>query len=354
MKRDPTGRGPDDAKRELEEFFRDEMRLARAESPGFEELAAYVEGRLDPQASALLEERMEADATLRQEVEDLRTLRAQMARPRSTAPRQLAWRIGLLAAAAAAVFLWLRPSTVKAPGGPSVPPSPAPVAALKDGGLRLALSAGGALSGAPSLEPSLRDAVAAALRGALPAPPSLEALSGGGGTLMGAGPGPADFAPVSPLATRVLADQPTFRWTPHPRARAYEVAVFDSDLRRQLASGPVAAAEWRPAKALPRGRTYLWQVTALAGGERVTVPVPPAPEARFEVAGDAVLSEVDRRRASAPGSHLVAAIAFVEAGLLDDAEPELRALAADNPDSPEARRLLDALNRLRRRAEAPR
>ena len=144
------------------------------------------------------------------------------------------------------------------------------------------------------------------------------------------------------------ADRPTFRWSAHPDARRYEVAVFDQDLRRQLASGPVEGTDWTPAKPLARGRTYLWQVTALAGRERVTAPAPPAPEARFEVASSAVLAEVEHERAQAPTSHLVAALAFVQAGLLDDAEDELRALAADNPGSPEVTRLREALRTLRR------
>jgi hypothetical protein len=44
----------------------------------------------------------------------------------------------------------------------------------------------------------------------------------------------------------------------------------------------------------------------------------------------------------------VAALALVEAGLLDDADAELAALAADNPGSAEAARLQDGLKRLRR------
>jgi hypothetical protein len=88
-------------------------------------------------------------------------------------------------------------------------------------------------------------------------------------------------------------------------------------------------------------------VTALAGGRRITAPAPPAPEARFEVAAAEVLAAVEARRAQAPASHLVAVIALVEAGLLDDADAELGALAADNPGSPEVARLRESLARLR-------
>lgn len=345
MKRDPND------KRQLEEFFRGELRLSRAEAPSFDDLAAYVEGRLDPEERALLEERIAADATLRQEVDDLRALHAQMARPRRAAIRSLPLRVAVLAAAAAvaavAVTLWRRPAEdVSRPGGTVITPFQALMPVLKDGELQLAVAADGAVSGLSSLDPTMREAVTVALRGALPVPQGIEALQSGPATLMGTQT-TAAFAPQSPLGTRVGTDRPTFRWAPHPEARTYEVAVFDPDLQKQLASGPVAGTEWTPTKALPRGRTYLWQVTALAGGERVTAPAPPAPEARFEVTGPAVLADVEKRRVQAPRSHLVATIAFVQAGLLDDAEAELRALAGDNPGSPEVARLRESLAALR-------
>jgi hypothetical protein len=319
-------------KRQLEEFFRDELRLSRAEAPSFEDVAAYVDGRLDSEQRARLEERMDSDPVLRQEVEDLQALQAQMARFRGARVRPLPF--AALAAAAAiaavAVILWRRP-----PLDPTPVASPSPVV--------VATSTDGDLS---HLDPGMRDAVAAARRGTLPAPRGLESLRSGPATLMGPETA-AVFGPQSPLGTRVSADAPTLRWTAYPGATAYEVAVFDQDLRKQIASGPVAATEWTPAKPLARGRRYLWQVTALAGGRRVTAPAPPAPEARFEVVGADVLAEVEARRAQAPASHLVAVIALVEAGLLDDAETELEALAADNPASPEVDRLRQSLARLR-------
>ena len=321
-----------DPKRQLEGFFRDELRLSRAEAPSFDDLAAYVEGRLDSEQRALLEERMADHPVLRQEVEDLRALRAQMARARPEQGRR--WPFAALAAAAAiaavAVILWRRP--------PLEPPrvasrSPVVVATRKDGDLS-------------HLDPAMRDAVDAARRGTLPAPRGLDSVVAASGTLMGPET-VAAFGPRSPLGTRVSTDRPTFRWAAHPQARSYEVAVFDQDLRKQLASGPVAATEWTPANPLARGRAYLWQVTALVGGRRVTAPAPPAPEARFAVAGADVLAAVEARRAQAPASHLVALIAFVEAGLLDEAEVELGALAADNPGSPEIDRLRESLATLR-------
>jgi hypothetical protein len=273
--------------------------------------------------------------------------------------RSLPLRLAALAAAAAvaavAVTLWRRPAEdVSRPGGQVVTPFHSLMPVLKDGDLQLDVAADGVIWGLSSLDPTMRAAVTAALRGALPAPQGLEPLQSGPATLMGTETTPT-FAPQSPLGTRVGTDRPTFRWTPHPAATRYEVAVFDSDLQKQLASGSIAGTEWTPTKPLARGRTYLWQVTALAGGQRVTAPAPPAPEARFAVAGADVMAEVEKRRAQAPASHLVAAVALVEAGLLDDAEAELDALAADNPGSPEVARLRESLAALRRpRPEDPR
>lgn len=354
MKRDPTddGRALGTERRTLEKFFRDELRGSVADAPSFDDLAAYVEGRLDREERALLEERLASDPELRQEVDDLRTLHRQMARPRGTLRWLRPLPLAALAAAATvavmAVMSWRRPPIEVPPAVGSAGSSPAAIASVKDGDRHLALSADGAVSGWPGLDAGLRAAVTDALRGTLPAPQGLAPLQSRPGALMGTESPGATFALRSPLGTRVSTDRPTLRWTPPPGARTYEVAVYDQDLRQQLASGPVAGTEWTPATPLARGKTYLWQVSAVTPSGRITAPAPPAPEARFEVASPAVMAEVEHRRAPAPASHLVAALAFVQAGLLDDAEAELQALAADNPGSPEVARLREALRTLRR------
>src|SRR5262245_24200317 len=102
-----------DPRRQLEDFFRDELRQSIAGAPSFDELADYVDGRLDPEARALLEERLAADPALRQEVQDLRELHAQMARPRDVTKRPFRVRTAVLTAAlaaAASLVLWLRPA----------------------------------------------------------------------------------------------------------------------------------------------------------------------------------------------------------------------------------------------------
>jgi hypothetical protein len=343
---------PEDDRRRLEAFFRDELRRGSAESPSFDDVAAYIEDRLDPEQRAALEERMAGDPTLRQEAEDLRVLRAQMLSSRPAATRRRPFALAGLAAAAAvaAVAFWLGTPRERRPveNGTRPPVAAAPVATLKDGDLRLTLSADGAVSGLPAVDPKLRDAIGGALRGALRAPQGLDSLRSGPLTLLGGTSVAAAFAPVTPLGTRVASDRPAFRWAAYPNARSYEVSVFDQDLQKRAGSGPIAGTHWTPERPLPRGRTYLWQVTALTARGRVIAPAPPAPEARFEVVDAGVLAKLEQQRAGAPGSRLLAAIVFSEAGLLDDADVELQALAADNPGSPQLDRLREALRDLRR------
>jgi hypothetical protein len=336
-----------DDRRQFHGFFRDELRRAEAESPSFDDLAAYVEGRLSAEEALELEERLAEDDTLRAEVEGLREVHAQMTRPPVEAPGRRPWTWAALAAAAAVagLALWLAPRPdPRVDGEARVPP----LAALRDGALRIALAADGSVSGLPSTSGVDRAAVADALRGVLPRPEGAKALRNGRSALMGAaGGGGARFAPQSPVGTRVATDRPTFRWTSHPDARSYQVAVFDRDVRQQVESGPVTATEWQSPRALATGRVYLWQVTAQTSRGPVAVPAAPEPEARFEVAAPALLAEVERRRSPAPASHLLGLLAFVQAGLFDDAGRELEALARENPGSPEVAALRERLAALR-------
>jgi hypothetical protein len=336
-------------RRRLEGFFRDELRAAEADAPSFDELAAYVEGRLSPAEGAELEERIAADSVLRREVELLRELRDELARPQAPAAARRSWPWMTLAAAAAVAVIawWLLPRAGTPPGGGPGAPSPAPIAAVSDGDERVVLLEGGALIGLPGVDPDLRTAAAAALRGELPAPPDLRSLRSERSALMGQASGMPSFAPEAPVGTRVSTARPTLRWSPHPDATAYEVKVFDQDFNEQAAGGPIAGTEWQPDRDLAAGRVYLWLVTALTRRGRVSAPAAPQPEARFEVADPTLMAQVARRRGGAPSSHLVAALAFLEAGLLDDADVELQALATANPGAPRVSVLRDRLRALR-------
>jgi hypothetical protein len=261
--------------------------------------------------------------------------------------RPPAFLVGVAAAAPiAALTLWLVRGTTRGPGARGVEQAaaaPSSATALRDGEFRVALSATGAVSGLPSLPPDLRDGVVAVLRGALPPRNDLAGLRAATSPLLGSQSGRGGFGPLSPVGTRVSSDRPAFRWRTHPEALTYEVAVFDADLRKHAESGPVTGTTWTPARALPRGRVYLWQVSASVNSRRLTAPAPPAPEARFEVASSDAVREVENVRAAAPSSHLVGLVALLRAGFLEEAEAELEALALENPASPTIARLRDRL-----------
>ena len=88
---------------------------------------------------------------------------------------------------------------------------------------------------------------------------------------------------TAPIGTFVLDDRPTFRWRPHDGATGYRVEVYDTSFDRVADSGWITTAEWTPPAALTRGETYLWQLTVRSSAGDVTMPKPPAPEARFAI-----------------------------------------------------------------------
>lgn len=217
---------------------------------------------------------------------------------------------------------------------PSGPPQPAILASLRDAGGTIELDSHGALRGLDAASPEERNLVREALaQRSLPAGPNLSAEPPG--VLLGP-PGsaaPPPFSPLGPLNTRVLSDRPVFTWQPYPGAAHYQVLVTNETLDPQARSAPITATEWQPETPLPRGAILLWQVRAWRGGEMVSAPAPPAPPARFEIAGKPIVDRLEQLRTSARPSHLLAAVLCAREGLRDEAAKELQALARENPDS---------------------
>jgi hypothetical protein len=153
-------------------------------------------------------------------------------------------------------------------------------------------------------------------------------LIGQRGVLLGAASEAKTFEVAAPVGTVVLGDRPTFRWQAMGGAKQYVVAVFDENFEKVAGSAPVAGTEWQPEAPLPRGRMYIWQVSAQMGNRTVRAPQPPAPEARFEIAGADAAGALDTARRLHPGNHLLLAVLLAKAGALDDAARELDALGA--------------------------
>jgi putative zinc finger protein len=252
--------------------------------PTFDELAGYVDGQLDPISREVVDSHLEGCQRCRRELRDLQAF----AKPASSRR----WWIGGagIAAALALAFFLMRPA----------PPT-----------RELHI---------PQYALNLR-AQTMALRGRTT---------------------PGGPEPLAPLGAVVINNQPSFTWNRVPNAR-YRVEVFDTKFRSVTASGLLDATRWTPSAPLPRGGTYLWQVTAVTPSGSVTAPQPPSPEARFLVLDAPHADELARLEKSEARPSLALGVAYAEAGVLDAAERELRAV-----DSAEARRFLRALEQTAR------
>jgi hypothetical protein len=199
----------------------------------------------------------------------------------------------------------------------------------------------------PELAPEQRDAIQLAVAGHKFVRASvLDRLISKRGVLLGEPGEPKTFDLSAPLGTAVINDHPTFRWQAARGATHYVVSVFDDSFHKVAESPAVSATEWQPAKPLARGRIYLWQVSATIGGEIIRSPVPPAPEARFQVAGADAAAAVEKARQEHPGNHLLLAVLLAKNGALDESALELDALAGSDPAT--AKGLRESLAEIRK------
>jgi hypothetical protein len=262
--------------------------------------------------------------------EEVRDLQAFIARSTPAGGRRWRWTAGALAAAAVLIvgiaLGWLSRSN-----------GARPVASLVDASGVVTLDSRGSLAGVDALGDSDRERVRQAIHtGRLSLPSTLSALNDRGGALLG----PADAPPfrvVAPLGMVVLDTQPTLRWTPLAGAAAYIVTLQEQTTGHTISSSPLTRDQWVVDHPLTRGATYTWQVAgSVQGGAEMVAPRPPAPAARFRVLDAQAASQLQ----TLPASHLVRGILYANAGLVADAERELAALSAQNPDSEIASTLL--------------
>jgi hypothetical protein len=243
-----------------------------------------------------------------------------------------------------------------APSSPEPVPSPpeaaAAVAQLNDGGGRLTLDREGTLSGADGLPHAYREMLKGALADRrIERSPQLNGLSRPGSSLMSSDASGAEFSVLDPAGSVLLTDRPTFRWSELEGATGYVVEVYDAGFNLVATSPRLDARSWSAPRTLPRGKVYSWQVTAFKDGQEIKSPRPPAPQAKFRVLDRAKADELARARRAYPSSHLTLGLLYARAGLLKEAEQELRLLQRANPDSELARGLLRRVQALRRRSE---
>ena len=156
---------------------------------------------------------------------------------------------------------------------------------------------------------------------------------------------------IEPVGNVLLTARPTFRWSPMEGATGYVVEVYDGKFNLVATSPQLTGHSWAAPQSLARGNVYAWQVKAFKDGQEVTSPRPPAPQAKFRILDRAKANELAKARRAYPSSHLTLGLLYAEAGLLKEAEQELRLLRRANPDSELARRLLGQIQALRRRSE---
>jgi hypothetical protein len=146
----------------------------------------------------------------------------------------------------------------------------------------------------------------------------------------------------------MLSDRPTFRWSQLDGASGYVVEVYDEKFNLAAASPQLTGNSWTLTQPLKRGGVYSWQVKAIKDGQEFRSPRPPAPQAKFRILDQAKVNELAQARREYASSHLTLGLLYSEAGLLDEAEKEFRALQKSNPDSELVRRLLSQVQKLRR------
>jgi anti-sigma factor RsiW len=373
-----------------------------------DETAAYVDGMLSGETLQTADDHLSSCEHCALSVEDLRAFKDQVApslaheyRPAATtSTAEDGWRRALaslpaffrvspmpafgaaLAVILLAVFGWLMWRTVRnneprqevvvspSPSPQTAPvivaptpslPEPVPttqpepsaaVAQLNDGGGRLTLDREGVLSGADALPPAYRELLQGALAGRrIERSPQLRGLARPGSSLMSSEAEGGEFSVLDPFGGVLLTDRPTFRWSALEGASVYVVEVYDDAFNLVASSPQLTARTWAASQTLPRGKVYSWQVKAVKDGQETKSPRPPAPQAKFRVLDRAKADELARAKRAYPSSHLTLGLLYADAGLLKEAEQELRLLQRANPDSELARSLLRQVQALRRRGE---
>ena len=244
------------------------------------------------------------------------------------------------------------PTLAQPEPSPTQPEQAPAVAQLDDGGGRLTLDREGRLSGAGDLPPAYREMLKGALAGRrLERSSQLKGLSRPGSSLMSSEAEGGGFSVLDPVGNVLLTDRPTFRWSALEGATGYVVEVYDDGFDLVATSPQLTTRSWAAPQTLPRGKVYSWQVKAVKDGEEIKSPRPPAPQAKFRVLDRAKADEIARAKRAYPSSHLTLGLLYAQAGLLKEAEQELRLLQRANPDSELARSLLRQVQALRRRSD---
>jgi hypothetical protein len=321
---------------------------SQGEHLAYEQLEAYVDGKMSEADRELAQTHLESCPTCSADVRDLQTFKAELAGPKDQSKggwwsafvamwltrRRVAFAVTMAAVIVLAVELGKRQM-----GPPHGIPSSGTANSTRTETL-LAIK---------TMSPEEQAAVLEAIsQQNIKTPVVLVGLRGPKETLLSESHEGARFEVLQPLGEVVLDARPLFRWQPLAGAISYSVAIFDPHLNPVQSSPALGTTQWSAAKPLPRGQTYLWQVTAkLSNGQMVSSPRPPNPEARFRVLDQTKADELSQFQAAHPEAHLALGILYAEAGMLEQAGHELGQLAKSDPDYDLAQKLLKSIQEIR-------
>ncbi|MBI2843347.1 MAG: hypothetical protein HYX78_08100 [Armatimonadetes bacterium] len=150
--------------------------------------------------------------------------------------------------------------------------------------------------------------------------------------------GPADVIEIkklSPTPGRVSEPRPVFRWEPVDGASKYRIEVYKLDGTAVLVA-ETETMDYQPDQSLSGG-CYKWAVRARRG-ELAEWEWSEA--ASFRVLSSEETRLISKAKREYPDSHLVMGSVYESIGLGDEAAREFKALAAENPGSKLAVRLL--------------
>lgn len=222
------------------------------------------------------------------------------------------------------------------PGSPAAPEGAPPehVATIVDRPGRLELDAAGGLSGLPGVSVNVRRQVGEALlAGRLP--------GDAGPAAVRANVASAGLELLAPLGERVSDERPRFLWRRAAEAPArVAVEVLDASGVLLAESPPLSGSEWRPPRALPRGRPLSWRLRFREpGGEARTLPDWATGTSAFSVLREEELAWREREVDASHGSLLVEAVLSAQLGARSEARAALAELARLNPGEPRIARL---------------
>ena len=231
---------------------------------------------------------------------------------------------------------------------PTLQPEAVPIVAqLNDGAGTLTMDRDGKLSGADNLPAEYQSLVKKALSGQqIEKSQQLQGLTRPPSSLMGSKDEGKGFSVIEPAGSVLLTDRPVFHWSKLEGATSYVIEVYDDQFKLVASSLQIPALSWTTPQSLARGHVYSWQVKANRDGQEITSPQPPAPQAKFRVLDQAKANELSRAKRTYASSHLTLALLYADAGLLKEAEQELRLLRRSNPNSDIPRTLLRQIQAL--------